>query len=122
MISASPTSDAEHELFVSFVGITENKGQVLFKIQNETGRDIHKNIIKVINKTASFNINLPKGKYAVSAFHDANSNEKLDKNMVGFPTEKYGFSNDARGTFGPPELSDQLFTLDTSKKITITLK
>jgi uncharacterized protein (DUF2141 family) len=36
---------------------------------------------------------LPKGKYAVSAYLDLNKNEQLDKNIFGIPKEKYGFSN-----------------------------
>ena len=44
---------------------------------------------------------MPTGTYAVKLFHDANSNGKLDTNMVGLPKEGYGFSNNA-GRFGPP--------------------
>jgi uncharacterized protein (DUF2141 family) len=50
--------------------------------------------------TAEFT-NVPFGSYAVSAFHDENANAKLDLGIFG-PIEKYGFSNGARGLFGPP--------------------
>lgn len=36
---------------------------------------------------------LPPGRYAVQVMHDANDNGKLDTNLVGMPTEGYGFSN-----------------------------
>jgi uncharacterized protein (DUF2141 family) len=49
---------------------------------------------------------LPAGDYAIAVFHDENENGKLDKNLVGIPKEAYGFSNDARGVFGPPSFSD----------------
>lgn len=45
---------------------------------------------------------LPAGLYAVAAFHDLNDNGELDRSALGPPSEPYGFSNDARGTFGPP--------------------
>lgn len=45
---------------------------------------------------------LPPGDYAVAAFHDADGDGQLDANLVGMPTECYGFSNDARGFMGPP--------------------
>ena len=45
---------------------------------------------------------LPAGRYAVAAFEDTKGTGKLDKNFLGVPTEPYGFSNDATGTFGPP--------------------
>ena len=50
--------------------------------------------------TCEFN-NVPFGHYAVSVFHDENTNEKLDVSIFG-PIEQYGFSNGARGIFGPP--------------------
>ena len=54
---------------------------------------------------------LPSGKYAVSAFVDSNRNDRHDKNALGMPTEIYGFSNNARGKFGPPEFSKAEFEL-----------
>lgn len=33
------------------------------------------------------------GRYAVMVTHDENGNGKLDTNMIGMPTEGYGFSN-----------------------------
>ena len=45
---------------------------------------------------------LTPGTYAVSAYHDLNGNGQLDSNLMGLPTEPYGFSNNARGSFGPP--------------------
>jgi len=48
--------------------------------------------------------------YGVRVFQDLNSNEELDQNMFGLPTEPYGFSNNARGRFGPPGMGELLFT------------
>ena len=42
------------------------------------------------------------GDYAVAAFHDADGNGALNTNVLGQPTEGYGFSNGARGRMGPP--------------------
>lgn len=52
---------------------------------------------------------LPPGKYAVAVYVDNNKNGKQDKNFLGVPTEIYGFSNDARGKFGPPDFSAAVF-------------
>jgi len=55
---------------------------------------------------------LPAGRYAVSAYHDENANEKLDRGMFGIPKERTGFSQDARGgPGGPPEFRDAAFDL-----------
>ena len=66
---------------------------------------------------------VPPGVYAVSAFHDKNSNGRLDTGFMGKPSEPYGFSNEARGTFGPAKFRDAKFTLDESgANVTIHLK
>jgi len=49
------------------------------------------------------------GKYAVSVFHDENSNGKLDTNFLGIPREGVGASNNAKGHFGPRNSARQRF-------------
>ncbi|HIE03040.1 MAG TPA: DUF2141 domain-containing protein [Thiotrichaceae bacterium] len=53
--------------------------------------------------------------YAIAAYHDTNGNEKLDENFFGIPKEGYGFSNNARGTFGPPSFEKAAFQLILEK-------
>lgn len=60
--------------------------------------------------------------YAISIYHDANSNGKLDTNFLGLPKERYGFSNNPRTTFGPPSFEKCLFTLDKDMSISLKLK
>jgi uncharacterized protein (DUF2141 family) len=45
---------------------------------------------------------VPAGPFAVSAFHDEDVDRVLDTGLFGIPSEDYGFSRDARDTFGPP--------------------
>ena len=54
------------------------------------------------------------GRYGLSVFHDINANEKIDTSFVGVPKEPYGFSNNARGRFGPPTFSD--FSFEVSEE------
>lgn len=54
---------------------------------------------------------IPLGKYAVAVYVDNNRNGKLDKNFFGVPKEMYGFSNDARGMFGPPDFTEAAFEI-----------
>lgn len=55
--------------------------------------------------------NVPVGTYAISLYHDENSNQKLDSNFLGIPKEDYGCSNNARGFMGPPKWNDAKFEL-----------
>jgi uncharacterized protein (DUF2141 family) len=50
------------------------------------------------------------GTYAISVYHDENSNGKLDTNFLGIPKEGVGASNDAKGHMGPPKFSDASFS------------
>ena len=50
--------------------------------------------------------NVVPGQYGISAFQDVNNNEKLDTSFIGLPKEPYGFSQNARGKFGPPGFNE----------------
>ncbi len=65
--------------------------------------------------------NLAPGPYAISAYHDINANQKLDKNFVGKPVEPYGFSGNVRGLFGPPAFEDVRLDF-ASKNVSINIK
>ncbi len=69
--------------------------------------------LPVSSGTASFSFdNLPPGSYALAVYHDENSNGKLDKNFFGLPTERYGFSNNARSMmFFPPSFGAARFVV-----------
>lgn len=54
---------------------------------------------------------LPEGEYAFAVYHDANANGKMDKNLLGIPTEDYAFSNNALGKMGPPSYASAKFVL-----------
>ena len=51
------------------------------------------------------------GRYAISLFHDENSNKKLDKKLI-MPAEGYGFSRNAPVVFGPPSFGSAAFPVD----------
>ena len=61
--------------------------------------------------------NLPFGTYAVKVYHDENNNGKLDKNAFGAPKERYGFSNNVRGSFGPPAFEKVSFVVNKAETI-----
>ena len=65
---------------------------------------------------------LPDGIYAIGLYVDSNKNEKLDTNFFGIPKEQFGFSNNAKGRFGPPLFESASFELDALKEISINLE
>lgn len=62
---------------------------------------------------------LPFGEYAIKIFHDEDNDGELDTNFLGMPTEDYGFSNNARGSFGPASWQDAKFIFDSFSDSTI---
>jgi uncharacterized protein (DUF2141 family) len=80
-------------------------------------------VIKIRNTAGRCDFEaIPPGTYALAVIHDENSNGKLDTNLLGIPTEGYGFSNNARALFGTPSFSDASFSYNgQSLDMTITL-
>ena len=67
---------------------------------------------------------VPAGPFAVSVFHDEDSNGELNSAALGIPSEPYGFSGDARGLFGAPSFKEAQIELAAgeTKQITIRVK
>lgn len=61
---------------------------------------------------------VPPGTWAVLAYHDENDNGQLDRNLIGIPKERYGFSRDARSKFGPPNFEDAVIELGDAPGVT----
>jgi uncharacterized protein (DUF2141 family) len=66
-----------------------------------------------INQGDSFSL-------AVSAYHDQNDNQKLDKNALGMPLERYGFSNNPKRGFGPPKYREASIDIPIPSNPSIT--
>lgn len=52
------------------------------------------------------------GDYALKFFHDEDKSGKFYKNFLGIPKVEYGFSNNAKGRFGPASFEQAKFKLD----------
>lgn len=58
---------------------------------------------------------------ALTVVQDVNANGRLDRNAFGMPTEPYGFSNDAAGSFGPPSFEAARFQWAPGQLVRIKL-
>jgi uncharacterized protein (DUF2141 family) len=59
---------------------------------------------------------LAPGKYAVMAYHDENSDGKLNLRLGMFPTEGYGLSNNPQ-VMGPPKFADSAFEVSSPETV-----
>jgi len=76
--------------------------------------------VKGAESTVSFQ-DVPYGDYAIKLFHDEDNSGKFLTNMVGIPKVEYGFSNNARGAFGPASYDKAKFTFK-DQKLDMTIK
>lgn len=102
---------AQGKLELTIKNIKEVKGTIRVALFN-TEKDfleqaIESKVVKVSGSEAQVVFDkLKPGEYAISVIHDVNENQELDKGFMGIPKEPYGFSNDARGKFGPPSYGE----------------
>jgi len=123
---------AQGKIVVNITNIKNDKGvcrTCLFNnssaFNGETGQPVRCLSIAVKNKTAQANFeNIPAGKYAVMVFHDANSNNKIDRNFLGIPKEGYGASKNKLPFASAPTFDDNMFILKdrTTSNISINLR
>lgn len=114
LLSASLASAADLTIRIDDVGSAD--GTVEVALFDSAGTFLKKSVTAAREKAAKGSTtivvkDLPAGEYAYAIFHDANANGKMDKNMMGIPTEDYAFSNNALGKMGPPRFDDAKFAL-----------
>jgi uncharacterized protein (DUF2141 family) len=117
------SENVNQDLTVQVTGLRSSEGQVRIAIFNSakefTKTPFQAKEVKIDGKqTVEHTFSLPKGKYAIAVYHDENENGKLDKNLVGIPKEDYGFSNNARGTMGPPSFEEASISVGESAQTT----
>ena len=114
MGQSSPTS-----LQVSISGASSDAGSIRILVFSKPSGfpDQVKQAVRSISLSpksgkANFKLtDLPAGTYAIGVIHDQDNNGKLSTNAVGYPTEKFGFSNNPKVYFGPPSFEKASFVL-----------
>ena len=116
------------ELAVSIAGIESSSGMLMVAVLDSEAAFNGQSpaILSVMMPAKEHQVTfrtdaLAPGEYGVRVMHDENGNGDMDENMVGMPTEPWGFSNNATGSFGPPGWADVRFNLEAATAITIDL-
>ncbi len=112
---ASPTNAEEARLLVNLKEIRDAIGDVRVSLyrEPETFRKEDR-AVKVVSTPAvkgELQVvfeGLPAGRYAIMAYHDENSDGKLNLRLGMFPTEGYGLSNNPQ-VIGPPRFAESAF-------------
>jgi uncharacterized protein (DUF2141 family) len=118
-------------IHVEIRGLRNDKGQVscaLYSSPEGFLKKIEKAVARVNSAISDREAvcefsGIVQGTYAVSTFHDENSNSKLDTNIMGMPREGVGASNGARGHLGPPKFDAAAFHFSGGRvELKITIK
>jgi uncharacterized protein (DUF2141 family) len=124
----SGTSAATNTLEVKFDGVRDDQGQVCLSLfsgptdyPKPTSPDfVVKRCVPASTKGTSImlsDLNLKPGNYAITAFHDANNDSKLNKGAFGIPEEGFGFSNNPQIGFSAPSFDDTKFKVSNSPSV-----
>ena len=117
-----------NQLAVEVTGISDVRGTLMVAVYDSPeafdgeGRPVAAKRAEVGGETVVVTFDeLAPGDHAVKLYHDANGNGELDRNMLGLPSEGYGFSNNG-GRYGPPPFEEARFTVDGATRISIRLR
>jgi uncharacterized protein (DUF2141 family) len=118
---------ANPNLEVTFKELRDSTGQVCLSLYSgpkgfpKGGADsdlLSTKCTPIANGAATLTFgDLKPGKYAVTAFHDANSDGKMNKNSFGMPEEGFGFSNNPEIGFSAPSFSETEFQVSNTKAV-----
>lgn len=116
------------QLSVTVPNINKIEGKIQVSLYNskdkfiKKGQEYKSQIRKVGSNSETFIFkNLPVGDYAVALYHDENSDEKCNTNLIGIPKEGYGFSKNFKPSLSAPKFDDTKFKLDGPMEIYVKL-
>lgn len=104
-------------------GFASDEGKAFVEVLNESGEVVSQEVLTITNRKVSKKINVSAaGKYGVKVFHDENNNKKLDTNLVGYPTERWGASNNVRPAFRAPKLDEILVEVTENDVVKVAIR
>jgi uncharacterized protein (DUF2141 family) len=106
------------------VNLRNSDGQVACSLHNTSATFPHnpdqslaRILVPVKNNEAVCEFaGVPPATYAVAAFHDENSNNKMDRYFFGMPREGVGFSNVLRVRLSAPGFGESSFAYESGTK------
>lgn len=124
------TASQAATLTVKVTNIKSNRGKIMLALYDQSqgfpsdyNRALENRIVRIEEAQNVKFENLRKnGYYALAIFHDENSDNNLNTNAMGIPTEGFGFSNNPKILFGPPKFSKAKIKMSSDKNTTIILK
>jgi len=128
LVTINTTLFAQHHFTVEVFDLVADKGSVYLGLYDkklgflkEDAAFANAKVKATGNKVSYTFKNLPVGEYAVAVYQDVNNNGKCDRNMIGYPTEGFGFSKNYRPKLSAPTFNEVKIAVKQSTKASISL-
>jgi len=128
LVTINTTLFAQHHFTVEVSDLVADKGSVYLGLYDkklgflkEDAAFANAKVKATGNKVSYTFKNLPVGEYAVAVYQDVNNNGKCDRNMIGYPTEGFGFSKNYRPKLSAPTFNEVKIAVKQSTKASISL-
>lgn len=114
-------------LVITATGLTPQQGQIFVSLFDGEEQYLKKTLMRLnepVGDSGTLDVRfegLEPGDYAVSVFYDEDNDGELDTGLFRIPKERVGFSNNARGKFGPAKWKKTRFQVAQDTHITIRL-
>jgi uncharacterized protein (DUF2141 family) len=116
--ATAPATQPMATLTVRVTGLRNHKGQIIFGVfksadgfPKEREKSIDWQVKAIDGGAVVFTVSLPPGKYAASALHDENMNNKMDMNWLGIPEEGYGVTDNPKPDYREARFDEAVFDL-----------
>ncbi len=127
-LPVTPITITTGSLRIKIEGLQSTNGKFAWALFNEAGSSgfpdgARYREARIVPPAKSFELNfeqLPPGRYALSVYHDVDSNDELNKGVFGQPTERWGSTNNVTHTFSGPTFDES--AVDVTKGFRTTTK
>ena len=122
------TDKTTADLTVTIKNINKFEGVIVVGVYNsedawlQIGKEYRGAKVEITATTVTYIFkDLPFGTYAISIFHDKNSDDECNRNWIGIPTEGYCFSNNYKPLIGAPKFSEAEFKFSSQMSIFLNM-
>lgn len=128
LITINTTLFSQYHFTVEVTNLVPGKGHVYLGLYNKKKGFLNADasfasgkVKSTGNKAIYIFKNLPSGDYAVAVYQDVNNNGKCDRNIIGYPTEGFGFSKNYKPKLSAPSFDETKIAVRQSTKASISL-
>jgi uncharacterized protein (DUF2141 family) len=128
--AATSTEVQRRDTVIRVTGLKAQRSNLLIAVFEspagfpKSDQSTHTTTIEAEGEKVELSLSLPINcPIAIAVFQDLDGNKMISKSSIGIPIEPYGFSNNARGLFGPPTFQQSVVRLkEGSDTLEITVR